>query len=302
MWSKRTTCNAGQPFAWIALACLAVVVLSAMPAAGQQERADASTPPPGSEARAQQQRLALAERQVAIKQAAVKIAEAQKSVAEAKVDTARAGTLEARTHVSRWESEAKRVAKLASANVVDASTVEETNAQLASAKASLATAEGKLLVAEREVAVEEARRQLAQAELAEAELRRDLLRESLPKAPDKAGAPQALLKTRLDAAQQGYDAAANALGEVKRVGNVNLLVVKPEEICTWSVRLLNAQRDMSDKQDKRIAALEEHVKRMKALENKVTELHPGLVSSIELASARWYLAEAELWLAKEKAR
>ncbi len=302
MWSKRTPCNAGQPFARIALACLAVGVLSAMPAAGQQERAEAAAPPPGSEARTQQQRLALAERQVAIKLAAVKIVEAQKSVAEAKVDTARAGTLEAGTHVSRWESEAKRVAKLASANVVDASTVDETNAQLASAKASLAAAEGKLLVAEREVSVEEARRQLARAELADAELRRDQLRENLPQAPDKAGAPQALLKTRLDAAQQGYDAAANAFGEVKRVGNVNFLVVKPEQICIWSVRLLNAQRDMSDKQDKRITALEEHVKRMKTLENKVTELHPGLVSSIELASARWYLAEAELWLAKEKAR
>ena len=122
-------------------------------------------------------------------------------------------------------------------------------------------------------------------------------------ASQKAGALPALLKARLDAAQKTYGQAMAALGEVKRIGgNVNVLQGKPEEVYTWSVRWLNAQLDMSDQKDKHHAALEEHFKRMKELQTKVGELSPELLPPIETSAAAWYVAEAVVWLAKEKAK
>jgi hypothetical protein len=303
MWTKPTTRNATRWFVCLGLTCLAVAAFSAVPAAGQRERAGAGAQPLASEVKALQERAALAERQVAIKQAAVRIAEARKGVAEANVKIAKASIQAADASVSRWKAEAKRIARLASATIVDRQVVDEAEAKLAFAKASLAEAEGRRLLAEREVAVEEARRQLAQAELAEAELRRDQPRAKLPQAPKKVDAPPTLLKARLDAAQKAQAAAMEALQQTKRTGDLVLPVGKPEEVYTWSVRWLNAQRDMSDKKDNHIAALEGHFKRMKELQQRVTKLREGgLVSSVEPAAAAWYLAEAELWLAKEKAK
>jgi hypothetical protein len=121
--------------------------------------------------------------------------------------------------------------------------------------------------------------------------------------PQKAGALPALLKARLDAAQKAYGQAMAGLGEVKRIGaNVNVLQAKPEEVYTWSVRWLNAQLDMSDQKDKHHAALEAHFKRMKELQTKVAQLSPELLPPIETSAAAWYLAEAEVWLAQEKAK
>src|SRR5262249_54567420 len=113
----------------------------------------------------------------------------------------------------------------------------------------------------------------------------------------------ALRKARLDAARNVYGAAMEALQQTKRIDGSVFLVGKPEEVYTWSVRWLSGQQDMSDKKEDRIAALEDHLKRMKGLQLRVTKQHQGkLVSSVEPAATAWYVAEAELWLAKEKAR
>src|SRR5262245_28391073 len=128
----------------------------------------------------------------------------------------------------------------------------------------------------------------------------------LPEAPpfgqEARGAPPALLKARLDAAQKAYDAAMEGLHQTRKTGDVLLLVNKPEEVYTWSVRWLNAQRDMSGKKEDHSAALKDHLKRMKELQQRVTKLREGgLVSSVEPSAAAWYLAEAELWLASQAA-
>ena len=129
--------------------------------------------------------------------------------------------------------------------------------------------------------------------------------EKPPPAPKNAEALQALLKTRLDAAQKTCDVWMDGLGEAKRpVGsglNIRLLP-NPEEVHTWSVRLLNAQRDMSDQKEKQVAALEEHFKRMQTLQKKLAPLAPGLLPQGETLAAAWYVAEAEVWLAREKAK
>jgi RNA polymerase sigma factor (sigma-70 family) len=112
--------------------------------------------------------------------------------------------------------------------------------------------------------------------------------------PEKANSsvPANLLKARLDAAKEAYRVAL----EYFRAGNGNT----PEDIYTWSVRWLHAQLDLSDKRDERIAALEEHTKRMKDLQKLVESIAPARLTQKEIVAARWYLAEAEIGLAKEK--
>lgn len=128
------------------------------------------------------------------------------------------------------------------------------------------------------------------------------LAEKLPQAPRKADDSTKLLKTRLDAAKAAYKGAWESLGMVRRNGNTITNLGNPEEVYTWSVRLLNAQLDMSDKRDEHIAALEEHIQRMNELQKKVTAMAPDLLQGWTKSAAEWYLAEAELRLAKEKAK
>src|SRR5262245_39023754 len=77
---------------------------------------------------------------------------------------------------------------------------------------------------------------------------------------EERGAPPPLPKARLDAAQKAHGAAMEGLQQTRRTGDVLLLVSKPEEVYTWSVRWLNAQRDMSGKKEDHISALKDHVK------------------------------------------
>jgi hypothetical protein len=128
--------------------------------------------------------------------------------------------------------------------------------------------------------------------------------EQAPATGQKEGAGRtALLKARVDAARKAYGAAREALEQSKRIDGSILLVGKPEEVYTWSVRWLSGQQDMSAKKEDRVAALEDHLKRMKELQHRVTKQNQGgLVSSVEIAATAWYVAEAELCLAKEKAK
>jgi hypothetical protein len=82
---------------------------------------------------------------------------------------------------------------------------------------------------------------------------------------------------------------------------VLLPVSTPGEVYNWSVRWLNAQRDLSSKKDDQIAALDGHLQRMKDLEKRVAALS-GQVSELEASAAEFYRVEAELWLAREKAK
>jgi hypothetical protein len=121
----------------------------------------------------------------------------------------------------------------------------------------------------------------------------------LPQDPRKEEAP--LLRVRVTAAQKAYTAAMDGLQQKFRAGEVLLTVCKPEEVYTWSVRLFNAQRDMADKKEDRLFALENHLKRMKELRQVVIRLHEdGLIRGIDAPAADWYVAEAELWLGREK--
>ncbi len=111
-----------------------------------------------------------------------------------------------------------------------------------------------------------------------------------------------LLKARVALAQKAYETADKSFGEVKRIGAVNVLVTKPEEVYSWSVRWLHAERDLNPKGADHVAALEGHLKRMTQLEKKVKNLVPSLLPEPAEFEAEWYRLEAELWLAQAKAK
>jgi hypothetical protein len=113
----------------------------------------------------------------------------------------------------------------------------------------------------------------------------------------------ALLKSRVDLAEKTYRTVFEGLTLSKKVGNILVLVTDdPEEVYKWSVRLLHAQRDLSPKREDQIVALEAHLKRMTELKKVVQNLTRDLLPRIKDDEAEWYRLEAQIWLAKEKAK
>ena len=111
----------------------------------------------------------------------------------------------------------------------------------------------------------------------------------------------ALLKARVALAEKAYRAAFEGLTRTKRIGNVLIQETeRPEEVYVWSVRWLQAQRDLSAKPEDRIAALEAHLKRMMELKKQVEMLSRDLMPLPRVDEAEWYRLEAQLWLAKAK--
>jgi hypothetical protein len=111
-----------------------------------------------------------------------------------------------------------------------------------------------------------------------------------------------LLKARIAVAEKAYHEAWEELGRTQRFGNVLILVGKPEDVYTWSVRLLQAQRDLSSKYEEQIAALEAHLKRMTELQKRVKMAVKDLLQPKAESEAEWYRLEAQLWMVQSKAK
>jgi hypothetical protein len=122
------------------------------------------------------------------------------------------------------------------------------------------------------------------------------------KEPKTADDTAAVLKARIMVAEKGYHEAWEDFGRTQRFGNVLILVGKPEDVYTWSIRWLKAQRDLGAKHEDHVAALEAHLKRMIELQNRVKQVSKDLLPPRAELEAEWYRLEAQLWLAKEKAR
>ena len=111
-----------------------------------------------------------------------------------------------------------------------------------------------------------------------------------------------LSKVRADAAKEIYDGVMIGMSQTRGSGDDLVLLGKPEDAYIWSVRWLNAQRDMRSGRDNQVTALQEHLARMKALQKRVSTLDPQLPGISGRIPVRYYLAEAECWLAQEKAK
>ncbi|HTU92802.1 MAG TPA: hypothetical protein VMF69_22160 [Gemmataceae bacterium] len=121
-----------------------------------------------------------------------------------------------------------------------------------------------------------------------------------PKDTKAAEEMTALLKARVALAEKAYHESWEEFGRTQRIGNVLVLVGKPEDVYAWSVRWLKAQRDRSSKQEEQVAALEDHLKRMTELQKRVKLVAKDLLSPRAESDAEWYRLEAQLWLAKAK--
>jgi hypothetical protein len=110
-----------------------------------------------------------------------------------------------------------------------------------------------------------------------------------------------ILKVRVALAERAHRAAWEGLSRTQRIGNVLMKVTeKPEEVYIWSVRWLQAQRDLSPKHEDQVAALEAHLKRMTDLKKGVEEISRDLMPRIRVDEVEWYRLEAQLWLMKAK--
>src|SRR5262249_45107550 len=114
---------------------------------------------------------------------------------------------------------------------------------------------------------------------------------------EKPGAQVPNAKARRDAARTVYELAAKA-----RLGGVTEESQFLEFFHDWSVRWLQAERDLDQKKASQIAALEGHLKRMLAWNDVLDGLvKQGQASRIEAATAEFFRLEAEDWLAAAQA-
>ena len=76
-----------------------------------------------------------------------------------------------------------------------------------------------------------------------------------------------------------------------------------EHTYLWSMRRMEAQRDVDSARGDRFAALEAHLQRMRDFEARTAELYKAhSVAKFELASTQFYVADAEELLARERAK
>lgn len=76
-----------------------------------------------------------------------------------------------------------------------------------------------------------------------------------------------------------------------------------EALNIWSRRWMEAQRDLSDKKEDRVASVADHLERMKKLQASVTDwVKAGRATTSDAAAVDFYCLEAEQWLAQAKGK
>jgi hypothetical protein len=105
---------------------------------------------------------------------------------------------------------------------------------------------------------------------------------------------ESLGQVRLEAALKQYDETW-AYYQQARIDSYQVYV--------WSGMVLECRRDLAAKQADRLAALEEHLERMKKLETLVGRVRRlGFGRSYDVGATKYYRLEAEHWVELEKAK
>jgi hypothetical protein len=98
-----------------------------------------------------------------------------------------------------------------------------------------------------------------------------------------------LAKDRVEAARKTYEVLWSNYREGRRVSD--------DALYRWSLRWLEAERQMSKQQPDQTAALLAHRNRMAELERLIRNVRRvGQATVDELSAAEYYKAEAEYWL------
>jgi hypothetical protein len=100
-----------------------------------------------------------------------------------------------------------------------------------------------------------------------------------------------LAQARLQAAVKQYDETW-AYYQQARIDSYQVYV--------WSKLILDCRRDMAEKPADRLAALDDHLNRMKKLESLIKKVRRlGFGRSYDVGASEYYRLEAEYWLARE---
>jgi hypothetical protein len=104
-------------------------------------------------------------------------------------------------------------------------------------------------------------------------------------------------KGRLEAARKVYE----GISQRARIDpNASL---DPDKLALWSRRWMEAERDLGDTKEEKIAAVQGHLDRMKKLEGLVKAMRQSaLVTPMEVAAQEYYRLEAEQWLTQARAK
>ena len=75
------------------------------------------------------------------------------------------------------------------------------------------------------------------------------------------------------------------------------------QVYVWSRLVLDSGRDIAAKPAEQIAALEDHLERMRKLESLIKKVRRlGFGRSYDVGASEYYRLEAELWLARAKSQ
>jgi hypothetical protein len=110
------------------------------------------------------------------------------------------------------------------------------------------------------------------------------------RADDKAAANA---KARLAAARKVYEGmlVRRKVDPAESLGS--------EKLYLWSRRWMEAQRELADKKEDKVAAVQGHLDRMKEMEAVVKQMRDRKIASeADVAAQEFYRLEAEQWLAQ----
>ncbi len=109
-----------------------------------------------------------------------------------------------------------------------------------------------------------------------------------PAAPDAPPQPSPLANARYQSALKQYEIAWSYYQQAR---------IDSYQVYVWSRLIVDSRRDQSSKPADRIAALEEHLDRMKKLETLIIKIRRlGFGRSSDVGASEYYRLEAEVWL------
>jgi hypothetical protein len=113
-----------------------------------------------------------------------------------------------------------------------------------------------------------------------------------PAAPDDPPKPTPLAEARYQSAVKQYEITWSYYQQAR---------IDSYQVYVWSRLVLDAHRDRSEKPADRLVALQEHLARMKKLEDLIRKVRRlGFGRSYDVGASEYYRLEAEHWLAQAR--
>jgi hypothetical protein len=110
--------------------------------------------------------------------------------------------------------------------------------------------------------------------------------------PEPAAAPSRLARQRLEAARKTYEATWANYRERR---------ASQDSLYRWSLRWLEAERQLGGPRADQVAAFKGHWERMRELERLIANLQRvGQAVIDEVSAAEYYRVEAEIWLVQAR--